>query len=56
MKGGFTMFDGDDDLFGFVPDFDGDGDHDLIDYLTADDILQEEERESDAKVIFDSDD
>lgn len=37
------MFGGDDDLFGFAPDFDGDGDHDLVDFLILDDILTEEE-------------
>ena len=38
------MFGGDDDLFGFAPDFDGDGDHDLVDFLIMDDILSEEEK------------
>ena len=41
------MFDRDDDLFDLVPDIDGDGDNDLIDYLIVDDILQEEEAEND---------
>ena len=37
------MFGGDDDIFGFAPDLDGDGDHDLVDFLILDDILTEEE-------------
>ena len=30
------MFGGDDDIFGFAPDLDGDGDHDLVDFLILD--------------------
>ena len=44
---------GDDDLFEFLPDIDGDGDHDLLDFLIMDDILQEEERETDGGRAFD---
>ena len=40
------MFD--DELFGFVPDIDGDGDHDLLDFLILDSILEDEERELEA--------
>lgn len=46
---------GDDDLFDFVPDIDGDGDHDLLDFLIMDDILQEEERETEGDGDFDPD-
>ena len=54
------MFGGDDDLFGFAPDFDGDGDHDLVDFLILDDILTEEENLSsdidDRDPLFDDED
>ena len=36
------MFD--DDLFGFVPDIDGDGNHDLLDFLILESILDDEEK------------
>ena len=32
--------------FDFIPDFDGDGDSDLVDLLILDDILSEEEEDS----------
>ena len=38
------MFDGN---FDFVPDMDGDGDHDMMDLLIFDDVLREEEDEDD---------
>ncbi|MBQ9543762.1 MAG: hypothetical protein IJV00_01390, partial [Clostridia bacterium] len=37
------FFGKDDDIFSLVPDFDGDGDHDLIDFLIMDEILREDE-------------
>lgn len=43
---------GDDDLFDFVPDIDGDGDHDLLDFLIMDDILQEEEKETEGVSVI----
>ena len=39
-----NMFDGN---FDFVPDMDGDGDHDMMDLLIFDDVLREEEDEDD---------
>ena len=47
------MFD--DELFGFVPDIDGDGDHDLLDFLILDSILEDEERELEAGNGIDDD-
>ena len=39
------MFGGDDDgIFGIFPDMDFDGDHDLVDALILEDILEEEEK------------
>lgn len=38
------MFDFNDD-FGFVPDLDGDGDHDLIDYALFEELIAEDEEE-----------
>lgn len=37
------MFGGDDD-FDFIPDMDGDGDHDLMDFMILDTILSEDEK------------
>ncbi len=48
------MFD--DDLFGFVPDIDGDGDHDLLHFLILESILEEEEKELEACCGVDDDD
>ena len=47
------MFD--DDLFGFVPDIDSDGDHNLLDFLILDSILEDEEKELEAGCGIDDD-
>ncbi len=48
-----NMFD--DDLFGFVPDIDGDGNHDLLHFLILESILEEEEKELEAYCGVDDD-
>ena len=42
------MFGGDDDFFGIFPDIDGDGDHDIVDFLILDEIDNEIQREIEA--------
>ena len=47
------------DPFEFFPDMDGDGDHDVVDFLIMDDMLREEEEENEGGLFddgFDSDD
>ena len=39
--------DGKDDLFGWVPDMDRDGDHDLLDFMIYDDVFLNDEEEHD---------
>lgn len=46
------------DIFNFIPDFDGDGDHDVVDFLIMDDIIREDEEEekpSDTDFLDDED-
>lgn len=53
------MFGGDDDFFDIFPDIDGDGDHDIVDFLILDEIDNEIQREIEAgearTAAFDSD-
>lgn len=42
------MFGGDDDFFDIFPDIDGDGDHDIVDFLILDEIDNEIQREIEA--------
>ena len=42
------MFGGDDDFFDIFPDIDGDGDHDIVDFLILDEIDKEIQREIEA--------
>lgn len=42
------MFGGDDDFFDIIPDIDGDGDHDMVDFLILDEIDNEMQREIEA--------
>jgi len=42
------MLGGDDDFFGIFPDIDGDGDHDIVDFLILDEIDNEIQREIEA--------
>ena len=42
------MFGGDDDFFAIFPDVDGDGDHDIVDFLILDEIDNEIQREIEA--------
>lgn len=42
------MFGGDDDFFDIIPDIDGDGDHDIVDFLILDEIDNEIQREIEA--------
>ena len=41
------------DPFELFPDMDGDGDHDVVDFLIMDDILREEEEENDDGLFTD---
>lgn len=52
------MFGGDDDgLFGIFPDIDLDGDHDIMDVLILEDIMELEKQESDNyRSSYDDDD
>lgn len=43
------MFGGDDDFFDIFPDIDGDGDHDIVDFLILDEIDREIQREIEAE-------
>ncbi len=49
------MFGDDSDLFGFAPDMDLDGDHDLVDALIFEDILREEHQNNTSTTLFDDD-
>ena len=50
------MFDDDNGFFNLFPDMDGDGDHDVMDFMIMDDIFSDEERETERYIELDDED